>query len=197
MTKKTNTITQIALMAALQCIISPFAIVFPFSPVPISLATLMLYLSAYILGKKNAVLSCGIYILIGLVGLPVFSGFSGGIGKVLGPTGGYLIGYLALTYISGRFVEKWSVGIGKNGAASGSGWGRYFGYFMQGFGMLLGTAVCYLFGSLWLAYQSSIGLGAALAAGALPFIPGDIVKIVVGVLVGSAVRKRLVKAGVV
>ena len=77
MTKKTNTLTKIALMAALQCIVSPFAIVFPFSPVPISLATLMLYLSAYILGKRNAVISCGIYLLIGLAGLPVFSGFTG------------------------------------------------------------------------------------------------------------------------
>lgn len=223
MTKKTNIITKIALMAALQCIISPFAITFPFSPVPISLATLMLYLSAYILGKKNAAISCGIYILIGLIGLPVFSGFTGGIGKVLGPTGGYLTGYLFLVYISGWFVERWSVGgkssisNGKNSAAgrrddaagrsddligssnmlSRNSRRRYLCYFMQGLGMLLGTAVCYLLGSLWLAYQTGMDLGAALAAGALPFIPGDVVKIVVGVLAGSAVRRRLVKSGVV
>lgn len=179
MTKKTNNLTKIALMAALQCIISPFAIAFPISPVPLSLATLMLYLSVYILGKKHAVISCGIYLLIGLVGIPVFSGFTGGAGKLLGPTGGYLIGYLALVSIGGWCVEKWS------------------NYFVQGLGLALGTVVCYLFGTLWLTYQAGMGFTVALASGVLPFVIGDIVKIVVGVAVGNAIRKRLVKAGVV
>lgn len=175
---KTITITQIALFSALQCVISPFAILFPFSPVPISLATLMLYLSAYILGKNKSIISCGIYLLIGLVGLPVFSGFTGGIGKVVGPTGGYMLGYLFLVLISGWFIERWTQN-----------------YFMQGLGMVLGTAVCYLFGSLWLAYQAQMSIKAALAAGAFPFIPGDVVKIIIGVLIGNNIRKRLVKAG--
>ena len=179
MTKRTNTLTKIALMAALQCIISPFAIVLPLSPVPLSLATLMLYFSIYILGKKHATISCGIYLLIGLVGLPVFSGFSGGAGKLLGPTGGYLIGYLALTYVGGWCVEKWSV------------------YWLQGLGLLIGTAVCHLFGTAWLSYQAGMDFVAALGVGVLPFVVGDIVKIVVGVVVGNAVRKRLVKARVV
>ena len=179
MTKKTNTLTKIALMAALQCIISPFAIAFPISPVPMSLATLMLYLSVYILGKKHATISCGIYLLIGLVGLPVFSGFSGGAGKLLGPTGGYLIGYLALTWIGGWCVEKWS------------------GYWLQGLGVLIGTAVCYLFGTVWLSYQAGMDFVAALGIGVLPFVVGDVVKIVVGVVVGNVIRKRLVKAGMV
>lgn len=179
MTKRTNTLTKIALMAALQCIISPFAIAFPISPVPMSLATLMLYLSVYILGKKHATISCGIYLLIGLVGIPVFSGFTGGAGKLLGPTGGYLIGYLALTWISGWCVEKWST------------------YRLQGLGLAIGTVVCYLFGTLWLAYQAGMDFVAALGVGVLPFIIGDVVKIVIGVVVGNAIRKRLVKAGVV
>lgn len=178
MIKKTNTLTKIALMAALLCIISPFSIAFPFSPIPVSLSTLMLYLSVYILGKRNAVISCGIYLLIGLVGIPVFAGFTGGAGKVLGPTGGYLIGYLALVFISGWFVEKWSI------------------YWIQGLGMVLGTSACYLFGSLWLANQAEMNLMIALGVGVLPFIPGDIVKIVIGVLGGSAVKKRLVRAGI-
>lgn len=178
MTKKTYRLTKISLIAALLCVIGPFAIVFPFSPVPVSLATLMLYLSVYILGKRDAVISCGIYLLIGLVGIPVFSGFTGGIGKVLGPTGGYMIGYLFLVFISGWFVERWN------------------NYLMQGIGMTLGTAVCYLFGSLWLAYQAGMNFKAAIGVGAIPFIPGDVVKIVIGVIAGNAVRKRLLKAGV-
>jgi len=193
MTKRTNTLTKIALMAALQCIISPFAIAFPISPVPMSLATLMLYLSVYILGKKHATISCGLYLLIGLVGLPVFSGFTGGAGKLLGPTGGYLIGYLALAYIGGWCVEKWSGGFGNAGA---SGVGR-LNFWLQGLGLVSGTAICYLFGTLWLAYQAGMDFVAALGVGVLPFVIGDVVKIVVGVAVGNLIRKRLVKAGVV
>lgn len=199
-TKKTNTTTQIALLSALLCIISPFAIVFPFSPVPISLATLMLYVSIYIVGTKNAVISCGIYLLIGGIGIPVFSGFTGGIGRVLGPTGGYLIGYLFLTFISGLFVEKWrnsnrktTVGDKNKGCRRG----YYMNYLMQGLGMVAGTGVCYLFGCLWLSYQAGMEFCAALGIGVIPFIPGDVVKIVIGVLVGNAMRRRLVKAGVV
>lgn len=190
MTKKTNTLTKIALVAALQCIISPFAIVLPMSPVPMSLATLMLYLSVYILGKRHAVISCGIYLLIGFVGLPVFSGFTGGAGKLLGPTGGYLIGYPVLMYIGGWFVEKWS---GTNGAGVRSGGRNYC--ILQGLGLALGTAACYLLGTLWLSYQAKIDLMAALSIGVLPFVIGDVVKIVIAVSVGNVVRKRLLKAG--
>ena len=194
MTKKTYRLTKISLIAALLCVTGPFAIVFPFSPVPVSLATLMLYLSVYILGKRDAVISCGIYLLIGLIGIPVFSGFSGGIGKVLGPTGGYMLGYLALTFISGWFVEKWT---GIQRSAANRKQSNFFSCLIQGIGMTLGTAVCYLFGSLWLSYQAGMTFFMALTVGALPFIPGDIVKIVIGVIAGNAVRKRLVKAGAV
>lgn len=176
--KKTNNLTKIALVAALQCIISPFAIIFPFSPVPVSAATLMLYLSAYILGTRNATISCGIYLLIGFVGIPVFSGFSGGAGKILGPTGGYLVGYLFLVFISGVFVER-----GNN-------------YMVQVTGLMLGTVVCYLVGSLWLMYQTGMDFAAAWNVGALPFIPADVIKIVIGAVTGAAVRRRLLKAGV-
>lgn len=197
---KTTTITQIALFTALQCVISPFAIVFPFSPVPISLATLMLYLSVYILGKNKSTISCGIYLLIGAVGLPVFSGFTGGVGKVLGPTGGYMLGYLFLVWVSGCFIEKWGGGkrISSAENKNGKGYNRYsyVNCMMQVMGMVLGTAVCYLFGSMWLAYQSKLGISAALTVGVLPFIPGDMIKIVLSVITGSNVRKRLIRAGV-
>ena len=198
MRMKTSRLTKIALMAALLCVISPFAITFPFSPVPISLATLMLYLCIYILGRCDAVISCAIYLLIGLVGIPVFSGFTGGLGKVLGPTGGYLLGYLLLVYISGCFVEKWSQS-GKSGNLKKEETGVHcnLNYLMQGVGMMLGTAMCYLFGSLWLSYQSGMEFTVALGVGVLPFIPGDILKIVVGVIVGASVRKRLVRAGMI
>ena len=202
--KKTNTstITQIALFTALLCIISPFAIAFPFSPVPVSLSTGMLYISVYVLGKKKSVISCGIYLLIGSVGLPVFSGFAGGVGKVLGPTGGYMLGYLFLVYISGWFVERWN-GV-KDKKSSGSREmeikkerNTCVNYLMQGFGMALGTVVCYLLGTFWLAYQSKLSFQMALTIGVVPFLIGDVVKICLGVLIGTRIRKRLMKAGMI
>lgn len=170
----------IGFMAALTCILGPFSITFPFSPIPISLLTLVIYFSAFVLGAKAAALSCLIYLLLGLAGLPVFSGFGAGVGKLLGPTGGYLIGYLFLAFIGGWFVEKFP--------------GKWYLHFA---GMIIATAVLYTFGTIWMAYSAGMTFTQALAAGVLPFIPGDLAKIIAALLTGPAVQKRLQKAGVV
>lgn len=104
-----------------------------------------------------------------------------------------MIGYLALTYIGGWFVGKWNNGFSNVGARDA---GR-LNFLLQGLGLAIGTAVCYLFGTLWLAYQAEMDFVTALGVGVLPFVIGDVLKIVVGVIVGNMVRKRLVKAGVV
>ena len=83
----------IAVMAAITCILGPLSIPIPISPVPISLTNLAIYLTVCLLGWKFGTISYLIYLLIGIAGLPVFSGFSSGFAKLLGPTGGYLIGY--------------------------------------------------------------------------------------------------------
>ena len=88
---KTYEITMTALMAAVTCILAPLSI--PIGPVPISFTNLAIYLSLYLLGWKRGTISYLIYLLIGLIGLPVFSGFTGGVGKLAGPTGGYIIGF--------------------------------------------------------------------------------------------------------
>lgn len=188
MTHKTHALTQIALMTSILCIIGPLALTFPFSPVPVSLTTLILYISVYVIGKRGAVISCALYLLIGIIGIPVFSGFTGGIGKILGPTGGYLVGYLFLTYISGIFIENVK---NKNRRKQ-----PYMLYMLQGLGLVFATIVCYFLGSIWLMYQTKLGPKTVLITGVIPFIPGDIVKILIGLLVGTATRKRLHKAGV-
>lgn len=99
----TKQMTLIALMTALTCILGPLSIPLPFSPVPISFTNLVLYFSVFVLGTKFSTISYIVYLLIGLVGLPVFSGFSGGPAKVAGPTGGYLVGFVFLTVIAGFF----------------------------------------------------------------------------------------------
>lgn len=164
------------LMTAVICILGPCALIGA-GPVPISLGTLAIYFACSVLGMKLGTASTVIYILLGLAGLPIFSGFSGGPGKLFGPTGGYIIGYIFMALICGYFAERFS--------------DRFLISFL---GMLLGTAVCYLFGTLWLAYQASMTFGAALAAGVLPFIPGDLVKLLLAMTTGRTLRNRLKQA---
>ena len=90
---KTYALAMTALMAAVTCVLAPMAI--PIGPVPISLTNLAIYLSLYLLGWKWGTASYVVYMLIGMVGVPVFSGFTGGLGKLAGPTGGYIIGFVS------------------------------------------------------------------------------------------------------
>lgn len=173
----TRSITIIGLMAAVTCIMGPLSIAIPISPVPISLTNLAVYFSIYVLGMKKGTASYLIYLLIGLVGIPVFSSFTSGPAKLLGPTGGYLIGFIFMAVICGFFIDRWS--------------NRLINFA----GMVIGTIVCYIFGTAWLAYQASMSFNAALVAGVIPFIPGDLVKIVIALMVGPVIRKRLKRAG--
>ncbi len=97
----TRQMTIIALMTAVTCILGPLSIPLPFSPVPISFTNLAIYFSVFVLGTYSATVSYLVYLLIGMVGLPVFSGFSGGFGKLAGPTGGYLVGFIFMALIAG------------------------------------------------------------------------------------------------
>ena len=105
-TMKIQDLTLIALMAALTCILGPMSITLPFTPVPISFTNLVIYFAVMVIGMKRGTISYLVYLLIGAVGLPVFSGFSGGLAKLAGPTGGYLVGFIFLALISGFFVVK-------------------------------------------------------------------------------------------
>ena len=86
-----------ALMAALMCIFGPMSV--PIGPVPVSLTNLVIYFTVYLIGMKGATVSYLIYMLLGIVGLPVFSGYQGGLAKVAGPTGGYLVGFILMALI--------------------------------------------------------------------------------------------------
>lgn len=175
----TKTLTLIGVMTAVICIMGPLSIQLPISPVPISLGTLAIYFVIYVLGMKKGTISCCIYLLIGFIGIPVFTGFTSGPAKLLGPTGGYLVGYIFMALICGFVVDKTN---------------NIFACFS---GILLGTAVLYLFGTVWLAYQADMTFIAALAAGVLPFILGDLAKIVIAMIVGGQIKKRLRRAGLI
>ena len=170
-------ITLIGLVTAVTCVLGPLSIPIFISPVPITLTNLILYLSLYLLKTRRAFLSYLVYMLLGMAGLPVFSGFSGGIGKLMRPTGGYLIGFAFLVLIAGYFVERWP----ENRIACAVG-------------MVLGTAVCYGFGTLWLCRQLSIGFIEGLGVGVLPYLAGDGVKIFLALWFGPVIEKRISKA---
>lgn len=168
-------ITLTGVFAAVLCVLAPMSIPLP-GLVPLSLATLILYFAAYILGPVRAVLCCITYLLIGLAGIPVFSGWSAGISKLAGPTGGFLVGYVFLTYISAWGVKRFS------GSRP-----------LEALSLALGTLILYIIGSLWLSWVTKISFGAALASGALPFIPGDAIKITAAVFLAPVVKKRVGK----
>lgn len=170
----THRLVLIALVTAVTCILAPFSIPIPVSPVPISLTNLVLMISVYVLGWKDATVSFLVYLLLGAAGLPVFSGFAGGFGKIAGPTGGYLAGFIFMTIIAGIFVERFSEK-----------------RFLIVIGMILSTAVAYIFGTAWLAFQMKLPFTAALSIGVIPYLPGDAAKIILAVITGPILRTRL------
>ena len=172
-TVKTRTMVLTALMTALICVLGPLSLAIPVSPVPISLTNLAIYFVCYLLGARMGTVSYLLYLLIGFAGLPVFSGFTGGAGKLLGPTGGYLIGFIFMAIICGLVFE------------------RTHNRVLQFAGMAAGTAVCYLFGTAWLAAQAHLSFSAALGAGVTPFIPGDLIKMLLAVIIAPEIAKRL------
>ena len=173
---KVYPLAMVAVMAAVMAVVSPFAL--PIGPVPISLATFVVYLTAYVLGWKRATVATLVYILLGAVGMPVFSGFAGGLGKLLGPTGGYIVGYLPLALISGLFVDKFPKS-----------------RIMQLVGMILATAVLYALGTAWFCVEAGKTLSVAMSACVIPFLPGDFAKMLVSMAVGPLIRSRLEQAG--
>lgn len=174
----TNRLAITGLMTSITCVFGPICIAVPFSPVPFSLGLFGILLTTCLLGAKLGTLSCCLYLLLGLVGLPVFSGFTSGVGVLLGPTGGYLLGYLFVSAFSGLFT----------GTKKGS-------LLLHTPGILCGLFCCYILGSLWLAQNTGIALTQALLVGVAPYIIFDIIKIALALWLVRILRKRLIKAG--
>ena len=169
-------LTSAALMAAVLCIVSPLSI--PIGEVPISLATFIIYLAVWLLGPYGATLSVIVYLFLGICGLPVFTGGVGGIGKLAGPTGGYLAGYIILAFVSGLFMKLSNKNI-----------------VVTIIGMVIATVLLYAFGTAWFIIQINSNFANAMKICVLPFIPFDLVKIGIAAAVGRPVTKSLSKAG--
>jgi len=150
-------------------------IMIPLPPVPITLQTLILYLAAALLGGRLGALSQIIYLIIGIMGFPVFAGGKGGLGVLMGPTGGYLIGFVAGAYVLGKLLEipkapqlPWMI-----------------------FTMAVGTLIIYLFGVAQLILVARLSLSKAIMAGVLPFLIGDAVKVTAASLAALKIKKHI------
>ena len=164
---RTQQMVLIALMTAVTCVLGPLSIPLPFSPVPISLTNFAIFLAIFVLGMKNGTISFIIYLLLGAIGVPVFSSFRGGLQVLAGPTGGYLIGFIFLALIMGFALDHFDRKL-----------------VPTIIGMIIGMAVCYAFGTVWLAKLLSLSFKEGLMMGVIPYLAGDAAKIIIAAIVG-------------
>lgn len=163
----------IALFAAIMAVCS--WIMIP-ATVPFTMQTFGVFLAVGLLGGKRGTISIIVYLLLGAVGLPVFSGFTGGIGHILGPTGGYMVGFIftaLIMWLSERFFGK--------------------GTRALAISMVIGLIICYAFGTAWFmsVYTKNtgeIGLATALSWCVIPYIIPDVIKIILALMLTRRLR---------
>ncbi len=172
---KARDISNVALFSALTATGSLISIPVPFSPVPITLQTLFTYMAGALLGGYLGALSQLIYVLIGVSGLPIFSGGKAGFTVLIGPTGGYLVGFIPAAFIIGKMTEM----------------KKDLGLLWLLIRMGVGTLIIYTLGVIqlmnWIGYPQTIFVGVA------PYIPGDLLKMFVAAYTSRMIRKTLPK----
>jgi len=169
---KTKEIIFCALFAALTAILSQISIPLPFTPVPINLATVSVCLGAGLLGSKIGAISQVVYVIIGAIGVPVFANFTTGLGILAGPTGGYIIGYVVATILIGAIIKRF----GEN----------LYTYMIA---MGIGILGCYTIGTAWFMYVTKIGLFEALIMCVVPFLIGDMLKVVLSAFLVKRLKR--------
>ncbi|MFA9422375.1 MAG: biotin transporter BioY [Sedimentibacter sp.] len=173
-------ITHIGIFTALTAMGAFISI--PIGPVPITLQSFFVLLSGIILGSKKAMFSQLAYIMLGLVGLPIFAGFSGGLQTIFKPSFGFLIGCILAAYCVGRFIENKSKTT-KNISLA----------------IIIGTLIIYAVGLPYMYYvlnimlSSNLNIVKILQIGMFVFIPGDALKAVIAVYVGKKLQGKLIK----
>ena len=165
-------ITLVGMCAALMAIFSQLSIPLPFTSVPVTLQIFGLVVLSVIVGAKIATLSIIIFVLLGSIGLPVFANFSGGFGVIVGPTGGYIIGFIIMAFLIGYASSKQNKIL----------------LFIAAY---IGVTADLLIGTLYLKIVAGMNLQSALIAGLYPFIIKDFITIAIAVLIGLKVKKSV------
>jgi len=150
-------------------------VIIPFPIVPITLQTFFVALAACLLGGRLGALSQFIYLLLGIIGLPVFSGGKAGLGVLAGPTGGYLIGFIAGAYVTGKLVEV------RKGAS----------IYWSAFSIAVGFVLIYLIGVTQLVLVAEMGITKAVSVGVIPFLIGDCLKVILASVVVRKIRDKV------
>lgn len=163
----------IGLFTAVICILAPFSIPMPLG-VPMTMQTFAIILAGIVLGAKRGALSTLIYILLGAIGLPIFSNFTGGWQTIIGPTGGFILSFPLMAYLIGLGMEY----------RTKYRWCLYIG-------LVLATAFNFFFGILVFCHVTDSSLSVGFATCVLPFIPGTILKTVLATILGLHIRKRI------
>ncbi len=178
-------ISFIGVFTAITAILAQISVPLPFTPVPVSLGILAVYITGILLTPKLAFFSQIVYLALGLAGIPIFSGFRGGISVFAGPTGGFLMAYPFMVVLV-------------------SFWFAYYNYIMKNtkpvalwrtavwafLVLMLAQIICYVFGALWIAFIMGINLHEASIIGIYPFVIPDILKIAFCVAFVLPIRKR-------
>ncbi|WP_081846654.1 biotin transporter BioY [Butyrivibrio sp. AE3004] len=175
----------IAVFTAMISILSQLSIPMP-AGVPMTLQTLIIPLAGIVLGKKRGTYSTLLYLLIGAVGVPVFSGFSGGIGVLLNLTGGFLISFPILSLTAGLGDE-----LGHKLAKRTNFSKKFLYYIPLVLCLVIGATINYVFGTVWFMLSSKSTFIAGLSACVLPFIPTSVLKIIIVTVIGPELKKRL------
>ncbi|GAV24869.1 hypothetical protein ciss_08020 [Carboxydothermus islandicus] len=172
-----RTVIYAALLAAVTAVLAQIAIPLP-GGVPFTLQVFAVFLGIFLLGKKSF-WGMVTYLLLGAVGLPVFAQARGGIGVILGPTGGYLLGFALSGLIAGYIVE-------------------FTNFNLRGkiLAVVVSLLIIYSLGTIQLAYVLKLPLSKAIAVGVTPFIPWDILKGAIALLLATHLQKALSTAGV-
>lgn len=183
MNKNTVQMVQMAMMTGVLCVVAPVTIPLPFTPVPITFATFILYLIATFLGAKKGTICVFLYLLLGMVGLPIFSGFSSGFIILASPTGGYAIGYLPCVFLIGWLLEHKKKKISRM-------------WYL--FSFVCGTFCCYLFGTIWfmVIMEGTYTLTQTLFICVVPYLFFDFIKIVIVTELIVPIKQRIGQSGV-
>jgi biotin transport system substrate-specific component len=165
-----------AMFAAITAVLSQ--IVIPIGPVPINLATFAVFCAGTLLGSKLGALSLATWAVLGAAGVPVFAMFRGGVGALVGPTGGYIIGYIPAAFITGLLTERFTGG-GK--------------VYMYPFAMSAGMLTYFALGTAWFVFSTGTGLWEALMLCVIPFLPGEVLKMAAATLLTKRLRPVLLR----
>ena len=161
------------IFAAVLAVLSQISIVLPFSPIPFTMQTFGLFLIGAILGCKRGFISVMVYILLGAIGIPVFASYSGGPAVLFGKTGGFIIAFPFMALIIGYATEKY----------------RKPAYVM--IAMFLALVLCYAMGTIQFSLILNMSLAKSMAFTVIPYVPLDLVKVVMAALISVQVRRRV------